>query len=317
MSDFLNILAFSFSVTGPIFVILALGVVLLRTGMLTDAFVDAGSRLVFNIALPALLFISISQTRIEETANFALVGFGLGATLAAFVVLEWVAKLFVQPERDRGVVVQGAFRSNMGIVGLAYCVNAYGEAGLVAASLYLGLVTILFNILSVITLQRSLHRGGGGLGRMAKGIATNPLIIGIVAGLAVSWTGLPLPQIALKSGQYFADLTLPLALLCTGASLNFRSLRDEMGSTVFASAAKLVAIPLLFVSGGVALGFRGIELGVLLLMSSAPTAAASYVMVRAMGGNAPLAANIIALTTLGSLLTTSAGITLLRALELM
>ncbi len=317
MSDFLNILAFSFSVTGPIFVILALGVVLLRTGMLTDAFVDAGSRLVFNIALPALLFISISQTRIEETANFALVGFGLGATLAAFVVLEWVAKLFVQPERDRGVVVQGAFRSNMGIVGLAYCVNAYGEAGLVAASLYLGLVTILFNILSVITLQRSLHRGGGGLGRMAKGIATNPLIIGIVAGLAVSWTGLPLPQIALKSGQYFADLTLPLALLCTGASLNFRSLRDEMGSTVFASAAKLVAIPLLFVSGGVALGFRGIELGVLLLMSSAPTAAASYVMVRAMGGNAPLATNIIALTTLGSLLTTSAGITLLRALELM
>ncbi len=316
MSDFLQILAFSFSVTGPIFVILALGVVLLRTGMLTDAFIDAGSRLVFNIALPALLFISISQTRIEETANFALVGFGLGATLAVFVVLEWVAKLCVQPERDRGVVVQGAFRSNMGIIGLAYCVNAYGEAGLVAASLYLGLVTILFNILSVITLQRSLHRGGGGLGRMARGIATNPLIIGIVAGLVVSWTGLPLPQIALKSGQYFADLTLPLALLCTGASLNFRSLRNEIGSTALASLAKLVAIPLLFVSGGALFGFRGIELGVLLLMSSAPTASASYVMVRAMGGNAPLAANIIALTTLGSLLTTSAGITLLRALEL-
>ncbi len=83
---------------------------------------------------------------------------------------------------------------------------------------------------------------------------------------------------------------------------------------MFAAVAKLVAIPLLFVAGGVAIGLHGIELGVLLLMSSAPTAAASYVMVRAMGGNAPLAANIVALTTVGSLLTTSAGITLLRVL---
>ena len=317
MADFLSILEFSFSVTGPIFVILLLGVWLRRIGLITEPFIDAGSKLVFNVALPALLFISIATTDFDDAANAGLILYGLLATTVVFVALELLASRSVHPREDRGVVVQGAFRSNMGIVGLAYCVNAYGEAGLVAASLYLGLVTILFNILSVITLQRSLHRGGGGLGRMAKGIATNPLIIGIVAGLAVSWTGLPLPQIALKSGQYFADLTLPLALLCTGASLNFRSLRDEMGSTVFASAAKLVAIPLLFVSGGVALGFRGIELGVLLLMSSAPTAAASYVMVRAMGGNAPLAANIIALTTLGSLLTTSAGITLLRALELM
>jgi malonate transporter len=317
MSDFLQILSFSLSVTGPIFVILVLGVLLLRTGMLTDAFVDVGSRLVFNIALPSLLFISIARTRIEETANLALVGFGLGATVAAFVLLEWLAACFIEPPCDRGVVVQGAFRSNMGIIGLAYCVNAYGEAGLVAASLYLGVVTILFNVLAVITLQRSLHREGGGLARMARGIATNPLIIGILAGLVVSASGLQLPQIALRSGQYFADLTLPLALLCTGASLNFRSLRAELSSTLFAALAKLVAIPLLFVAGGVMLGFRGIELGVLLLMSSAPTAAASYVMVRAMGGNAPLAANIIALTTLGSLFTTSAGITILRAFALM
>jgi predicted permease len=314
MNDFLHILAFSFSVTGPIFVILGAGVVLLRTGMLTDAFVDSGSRLVFNIALPALLFISISQTHIEETANFALVGYGMAATCFVFLLLEWLAARFIEPARDRGVVVQGAFRSNMGIIGLAYCVNAYGEAGLVAASLYLGLVTILFNVLSVITLQRSLHRGGGGIARMLRGIATNPLIIGILAGLLVSVSGLELPQIVLRSWQYFADLTLPLALLCTGAALNFRSLRDQLSSTLFAAVAKLVVIPLLFVAGGVAIGLHGIELGVLLLMSSAPTAAASYVMVRAMGGNAPLAANIVALTTVGSLLTTSAGITLLRVL---
>ncbi len=316
MSDFLGVLAFSFSVTGPIFVILALGVWLTRIGMLTDGFIEAGSRLVFNIALPALLFLSISKTRIEETANLALIGFGMIATLIVYLALEWLARRWVKPEHDRGVVVQGAFRSNMGIIGLAYCVNAYGEAGLVASSLYLGLVTILFNVLSLITLSRSLHKHQG-VGRMVKGILTNPLIIGIVLAIPVSWFEIRLPTVLLQSTQYFADLTLPLALLCTGAALNFRSLRMEMRNTVFASSFKLVAIPLLFTAGGYLLGFRGIEMGVLLLMSSAPTAAASYVMVRAMGGNATLAANIIALTTLGSLLTTSLGITLLRGLGLM
>ncbi|MBN8442178.1 MAG: AEC family transporter [Thauera sp.] len=315
MSGFLATLAFSFSVTGPIFVILALGVGLRRRGMLSDGFVDSGSKLVFTIALPSLLFISIARTRIADAANLSLIAFGAAATLVSFLFLEWLARRTVEPPQDRGVVVQGAFRSNMGVIGLAYCVNAYGEAGLVASSLYLGLITILFNVLSVVTLSRSLHRSQG-LGRMAKGIVTNPLIIGIVLALPVSWLQIPLPAIALQSGKYLADLTLPLALLCTGAALNFRSLRIEMRSTLIAGAGKLVGVPLLFALGGIAAGFRGIELGVLLLMSSAPTAAASYVMVRAMGGNATLAANIVAVTTLGSILGTSLGIMILRGLQL-
>ena len=72
-------------------------------------------------------------------------------------------------------------------------------------------------------------------------------------------------------------------------------------------------VPLMLTAGGYGLGFRTTELGVLFLMSSAPTAAASYVMVRAMGGNSDLAANIIVLTTLGSLLVTSVGVALLRS----
>ena len=86
---------------------------------------------------------------------------------------------------------------------------------------------------------------------------------------------------------------------------------------MLAAAGKLVAVPLLFVLAGMALGFRGMDLGILLLMSSAPSAAAGYVMVRAMGGNAALAANIIALTTVGSLFTTSAGIVVLKGMGLM
>jgi len=315
VKDFLAVVDFSLSVTGPIFVVLALGYGLMRKGMIDDAFVNTGSRLVFNVALPALLFISIGKTPFDEAANLALVAFGAIATVLVWLLLEVLATKLVAERRDRGVVVQGGFRSNMGIVGLAYCVNAYGDSALGVASLYLGLVTILFNVLAVITLSRSLERSQG-FWKVIRGIVTNPLIIAIGLALPVSWLNLDLPGWVLQSGQYFANLTLPLALLCTGAALNFRQLRREMGSTLLAAGAKLVAVPALFVLAGLAWGFRGIDLGVLLLMSSAPTAAASYVMVRAMGGNATLAANIIALTTIGSILTTSLGVMILRSLAL-
>lgn len=317
MSEFLAAFAFSLQVTGPIFLILILGVYLKRIGILTDAFVEAGSRLVFNVTLPALLFISVSKTHISESANFELIGLGALLSIISFLILEIFAYFTVKPPEDRGVVVQGAFRSNMGIIGLAYCANAYGEAGVAAASLYLGLITILFNILSVITLSRSLHKKGQGILPILKGIAKNPLIIGILLALPVSYMEWKLPEIVLQSGEYFAQMTLPLALLCTGASLSFKSMRQAMRNAVSASLAKLIFIPLLFTAGGIWAGFTGIDLGVLVLMSFAPTAAASYVMVRAMGGNSGLAANIIALTTLGSVLSTSIGIAIVKGAGLM
>lgn len=303
--------AFAFSVTGPIFVILALGFWLARIGLIDDAFVQTGSRLVFNVTLPSLLFISISKTSLEDTANPGLIVYGLLATLAVYLLLEVLASRWVRPPEDRGVVVQGALRSNMGIIGLAYSVNAYGELGMAAASIYLGLVTLLLNVLSVLTLNRSLDRHRS-VPAMFAAILRNPLILGILLALPVAWAEWRLPAVLLRTGEYFAQMTLPLALLCTGAALRPRGAPQESRNVLLAVAGKLLLVPLLLTGGGWALGFRGMDLGILFLMSASPTAAASYVMARAMGGNGPLAANIVAYTTLGSLLATSLGVLILR-----
>lgn len=315
MSDFLSVLQFAFQVTGPICVVIVLGIFLARIGLINDAFIDVGSRLVFNITLPSLLFISISKTSFEQTANLTLVIIGLVGTFLVYLVLEVLARYTIQPPEERGVVVQGAFRSNMGIVGLAYCVNAYGEVGLAAASLYMGIVVVLYNALAVITLNRSLSRHGSVLNTF-KGIVKNPLIIGIVLALPFAWLQIPLPNVLLKSGEYFAQMTLPLALLCAGGSLSLQALRYESRNALLSSIGKLIFAPLLITGGGYWVGLRGMELGILFLMTSAPTAAASYVMVRAMGGNATLAANIVVLTTLGSLVATSIGVAILRGVGL-
>lgn len=316
LAEFIQTLTYSFSITGPIFLLLVLGSILAWKGFITDHFVDIGTRLVFNVTLPSLLFISISKTSIEQTANIPLILFGLLATLAAYLLLEFLAARIIFPREDRGVVIQGAYRSNMAIIGLAYIVNAYGEIGLVAASLYLGLVTILYNILSVITLNRSLNQHRSLLAGL-KDIVKNPLILSILLALPVAWAEISLPDVLLRTGDYFAQMTLPLALLCTGASLNFRAFQNESLNAMVSVIGKLLFMPLAFTLGGLALGFQGIDLGIIFLMSSAPSAAASYIMAKEMGGNAALAANIVGLTTVGSILVTSMGITVLHGLGLM
>lgn len=288
----------------------------MRTGMINDGFVEVSSKLVFNFSLPALLFISISKTRFDKIANFEVVVYALLATLLAYVVLELIARMLVPDRRNQGVFVQGGFRSNMGIIGLAYCANAYGDMGLASASLYMGIITMLYNILAVITLSRGVEQPQGWR-TMLVNIIKNPLIISIVLAWMVSWFQLRPPQLLIHTGQYFANLSLPLALLCAGATLSFKALRQDISTTLLASACKILFVPLGFVAGGLLLGFRGMDIGIILLMASAPTASASYVMARTMGANAQLAANIIVVTTLGSVITTSAAIMMLKSAGVM
>lgn len=315
MSLFINSLLFALSITGPICLLLLLGLALRRSQMMNEGFIDGASKLVFNIALPMLLFTSIAQTDFSQMISLKLIGYGISATLIAFVLLEWLASRLIDNRRLRGIAVQGAFRANMAIIGLAYVNNAYGPQGLAAAAMYVACLTILFNVLAVITLSRSLNQEDAfPVRQLAKGIAKNPLIIGIVAALPFAASDWAVPQMLMQTGHYLAQMTLPLALLCTGASLSLRGHREETGLLPTVVILRLLVIPTLITLGGYLVGFRGMELTILFLINAAPTAAASYVMVRAMGGNAVLAANIIAVTTLGSLLSTSLGAALFKGL---
>ncbi|SBS32104.1 putative transporter YfdV [Marinomonas spartinae] len=316
MNNFWEILGFSLSITIPIFLILVLGVALYRIRLINDNFVDVTSKLVFNITLPALLFISISRTNITKNTDFSLALYAVGSVIIVYILLELLASRIIPIKADRGVVIQGAFRSNMGIIGLAYCVNAYGENVFSVASIYLGSVTILFNILSVICLNRSMDAQKS-ITYTLKSIAKNPLIIAIVAALLSSYLGLHIPSTLHKAGSYFAQMTLPLALICAGASLNFGALKKDMSTALLSAIGKLVVVPSLITLGGYFFGYRGMQLGVLFLMSSAPSASAGYIMVRAMGGNSSLAANVIVLTTIASVFSTSIGVAILSSLHLM
>jgi hypothetical protein len=128
--DLLASLHFSLSITGPICLVLVLGIWLKRLGLLPDSFVESASRLVFQVTLPALLFLSMVRTDFSTMPSPWLILYGLLGTLAGFLVLEVLAARFISEQKQRGIFVQGSFRGNMGIMGLAYVQNAYGPEGM-------------------------------------------------------------------------------------------------------------------------------------------------------------------------------------------
>jgi len=315
----LDIFLFALGVTLPIFIVLSLGTVLMRIGSINSAFVTSASKLSFNVALPALLFTSITEAEIDFGRNFSLVIYGIVATAVVYILLELLVPRFVSNRADRGVVIQGSFRSNMGIIGFAYCINAYGNEAYATAAIYLAIVTIFYNVFAVITLTRWISGSDDDtstlLKKVAIGVFKNPIVLSIIFAISIKAFAVPLPPTFSKAISYLSQMALPLALLCAGASLSFK-LNSDLKLALIATVLRLVVLPTAITFGGYMYGFKGVDLGILFMMASAPAAAASYTMVRAMNGNSTLAANIIALTTIFSLLSTGLGAALLRALDL-
>lgn len=302
--------AFALSVTGPIFLTLIVGYWLARVGLLRDAFVDDASKLVFMITLPVLLFINIFTADAELGEELPLLAAGLLGTVIT-IPLAWLA---ARPlvHGDRSAFIQGAFRGNLGIIGLAWAANAYGSDGLAQAALLMAGVTILYNIAAVTLFAVYSSEVRFSWGKLAKDIAQNPLIVAIVLALVCREIGLVLPEILLQTGDYLASITLPLALLCIGASLDFSLLRRSSLAAFGATAIKLLGVPAVLLACGWLLRLPAQAMGVLLLLAATPSATVSFIMARAMGGNSQLAANIVALSTLLSIVTASLGLALLE-----
>ncbi|SDL82008.1 hypothetical protein SAMN05661010_02660 [Modicisalibacter muralis] len=298
-------------VTLPVFAMVFIGIGLKRIGWIDSAFIATASALVFRATMPTLIFLSIIQADLDATFNPKLLGFFAIATLGTFL-LSWLWASWRVPYADRGVYVQGAFRGNCGIVGIALAASMYGSYGLSAGALLLGVVILCYNIFSVIVLVAYQPGKRADWRSIFKHIAHNPLILSVLVAIPVAWFDIALPGWVMTSGNYFASLTLPLALICIGGTLSVSALRSERSTALGASLMKMVTLPALATAAAWLVGFSGAELGLLFLFFASPTAAASFVMVKAMGGDARLAANIIALTTLLASVTVTSGVFVLR-----
>jgi predicted permease len=314
-ADALALFYASLAVSLPTFAWVVLGVALKRLGLFPQALNEGLSRFSFMIGLPAMLFANAAQVDYSALSSARYLFAGVLATLLVMAISWQYSRWRQHPKAVRGIFVQATFRSNLAIVGVALTFSAYGERGPVIAALPIALMTVLYNILAVWVLNATLGASTT-LRAVLLGIVRNPLIIGISAGVCLSISALPQPVFLQPLGGALSAVILPVVLVCIGASMDLSRLYRAGSLAWEASVWRLCIAPLLAVLLALLLGVRDEHLGVLFLLLASPVAASSHVMVAAARGDSTLAANIVVLTTLLSLLTLTVGFFVLSAFGL-
>lgn len=298
----------------PIFFLLSCGYFLRARGTINEEFVDQSSKIVFTIALPLLIFLNVSQVDLTQLLSPSKLIYIAAATVAAGVVFFLAALKWIKSPEDQGVFAQSCFRGNFAIIGLAIIYNMFGDTGLAMGSLVLAITIPLYNLMSVIFLTLPL-KGDMRPISIIKSIMVNPLILAVIFALPFSYFDWQLPAIVLTTGRYFADMTLPLALLAVGASLDHRYLISSSTLALHSTLIKIIWQPLILTYGAWLMGFSNDELAILFIVFGCPAATSGFVMVKNMGGNSTLAANAVALSTFLSMFTLATGIFILKLLS--
>jgi len=308
---------FTGNVVAPVFLLVALGYLLKRLNIINENFVDVTSKFVFSVSLPALVFINLSDIDLSAAIDLNQIIYIYSATLITFFLI-WIFSIpLIKDAKNLSVFVQGAYRSNYAIVGLAIISKLFGESALGKATIILAFILPLYNVLAVIILtvpfrkERKLNLKG-----TLSEIIFNPLIIAVIIGLPFSYFKIKIPEVGTFTIDFLAELALPLALIGIGGSLNVQNIKKASGLAFTSSAIKVVLIPFILTLGSYYFGYRGIDLGIMFVLFSCPTAIVSFIMAEAMGANSKLAGNIVLISTIASVFTIAAGIVILKELLL-
>jgi malonate transporter len=296
----------------PAFGLLALGALLRRRLLREEALWAGIERLVFWVLMPALLASAIASVdlaalplgRMAAAIWLAL----LGGTAASLLL----ARAFALSHASMTSVLQGGIRFN-NLMGFAVVGGIYGAPGTTLGAVATGLIVPMVQAVTVLAF--ALGRNGAGRVsplRVLGQVLANPLILGCLAGFAAAALG-GLPPGVQPMLRALGQAAIALGLLCVGAALTWGALRGRPGLQAATCAVKLVVVPAMTLALGRALGLDPLPLAVALVFMALPTATTSYVMTRAMGGDAPLMAALITTEHLLAMLTLPLWIALLGA----
>ncbi|MCI9621467.1 MAG: AEC family transporter [Dorea sp.] len=310
-------LIFSLNATVPVFLMMVLGYLLHKIGWMDDEFASKMNRFVFRVPLPVLLFGDLAAVDFAQVWNMKFVSFCFGVTVISIAVSAGIS--FLWKDRSiQGEFIQASYRSSAAILGIAFIQNIYGTAGM-APLMIIGSVP-LYNVMAVLVL--SLFKPGQrGLDRDVMkttlwGIVTNPIILGIAAGLLWSALRLPMPQIMGKMISSVGGVTTPMGLMAMGAAFDLRRAFAKVKPAVTAAFIKLIGFCAVFLPAAVRLGFREEELVAILVMLGSATTVTCFVMAKNMGHEGVLSSSVVMLTTLFSAFTLTGWLYLLRSMGL-
>ena len=291
----------TFGALAPTFLLIALGWLLRLRGFPGDAFWPGAERLVYWVLFPPLLLLTTASSDLTGFRTLPIAAALVGAILLTSALTFTLRGRFGIAGAGFTSVFQGAIRNNT-YVGLAGAAALYGPAGLAAMGILVFVVVTLVNVLCVIVLLS--HRGRRMRMRdLAASVVTNPLILACVGGFALNASGIGLPGFVTEMLDILGRAALTLGLLCVGAGLELGRLGRNPAALVAANLLKLVVMPVATWGFCRLLGVDGVVAATAVLFTAAPISASSYVLARQLGGDAPLMAGLITISTILAALT--------------
>jgi predicted permease len=289
----------------PLFILIALGWFARRYGFLPSGFLGPANRLVFYLAVPALIFRAISKSDFTAQFQFQVLTATLVPILAVFSLAWGIGCLRWIPRPRTGPFIQCSIHGNLGYFALPVSHYLLGDEGFIVASILAGFVMILQNLSAVWALQAWGNQSGSKkVGLTAfRGIITNPVILSALGGIFFSLLPITLPGFVDRTLEMLSNFALPMALLIIGASLSFQIQRSWIMPVLAANALKLIILPALGFLMFRAFSLDSSQYGPSLIILATPTATVTYVMAREMTGNGDFAASAISTSTILCVLT--------------
>lgn len=310
-------LIFSLNATIPIFLMMLLGMLFRKLGWMDEVFAAKMNKFVFLVPLPVLLFEQLATVDFSEVWDIKFILFCFVVT-AISITISTVISLLWKDRSIKGEFIQATYRSSAALLGIAFIQNIYGTAGM-APLMIIGSVP-LYNIMAVVVL--SLFKPGNNsfdkalVKKTLKGIATNPIIIGIVAGFVWSALKLPMPSILHKTVSSIGATATPMGLMSMGATFEMKKATSKIKPTLVAVFMKLIGFCAIFLPVAAMLGFRNEQLIAILVMLGSATTVSCFVMARNMGHEGTLSSGVIMMTTLLSAFTLTMWLDVLRSFGL-
>ena len=288
-----------------------------KLGWMDEVFAVKMNKFVFLVPLPVLLFEQLATVDFSEVWDIKFILFCFVVT-AISITISTLISLLWKDRSIKGEFIQATYRSSAALLGIAFIQNIYGTAGM-APLMIIGSVP-LYNIMAVVVL--SVFKPGNNsfdkalVKKTLKGIATNPIIIGIVAGFVWSALKLPMPSILHKTVSSIGATATPMGLMSMGATFEMKKATSKMKPTLVAVFMKLVGFCVVFLPMAALLGFRNEEMIAILVMLGSATTVSCFVMARNMGHEGTLSSGVIMMTTLLSAFTLTMWLDVLRSFGL-
>jgi malonate transporter and related proteins len=290
----------------PVFAVIATGWLAGQHGYISRSLADGLVHFAYNVAMPALLFVTIAQEPARHLLEWRfLLAFGGGSILCFVLVLMAVRIGWGRDLRSGTMFGMSAAMTNTGFVALPILHAIYGQPAVLPAAIATLFVAAVMFPLNVVLLEIGTGRQGPSTSAalLAKQIVLNPMVLSTALGLMWTIAGLPLPAPMVAYLNIFAGALTPCALFAIGLGLSVDGLRSNLAASAVLAAVKLVIMPLVVYGLCVAVGLNPLYTVAAVVCGAVPTAKTVYILAGEYKVEEPLVAATVSMTTLLSVMT--------------